>query len=43
LPLQARSAGARVIIVNPQPTEIDSVADVSVRGTAGGVLPQILG
>jgi NAD-dependent deacetylase len=43
LPLQARSVGARVIIVNPQPTEIDSVADVLIRGAAGGVLPQILG
>ena len=43
LPLQARRAGRRVIIVNPQPTEIDSVADVIVTGAAGAVLPALLG
>jgi NAD-dependent deacetylase len=42
LPLHARRAGARVIIVNPQPTEIDSVADVVVTGAAGAVLPELL-
>ncbi len=42
LPLTARRAGARVIIVNPQPTEIDSVAHVVVRGAAGAVLPALL-
>jgi NAD-dependent deacetylase len=42
LPLQARRAGGRVIIVNPQPTEIDSVADVVVSGAAGVVLPALL-
>ncbi len=42
LPLQARRAGAAIIIVNPQPSEIDSVADVVVRGTAGAVLPALL-
>ena len=42
LPRQARRAGVRVIIVNPQPTEIDSVADVIVTGAAGVVLPPLL-
>lgn len=43
LPLRARRAGARVIVVNPQPTEIDSVAAVIVTGAAGAVLPALLG
>jgi len=42
LPMHARRAGARVIIVNPQPTEIDAQADVLVRGAAGVVLPALL-
>ena len=42
LPLRARRAGCRVIIVNPQPTEIDSVADDVVTGAAGVVLPALL-
>lgn len=43
LPLRARRAGAKVIIVNPQASEIDSVADRVVRGTAAVVLPALLG
>ncbi len=43
LPMHARRAGAAVIIVNPQPTEIDSTADLVVRGPAGEVLPALLG
>jgi NAD-dependent deacetylase len=42
LPLLARRAGVRVIVVNPQPTEIDSVADAVVAGAAGVVLPALL-
>jgi NAD-dependent deacetylase len=42
LPMHARGAGARVIIVNPQPTELDARADVIVRGAAGVVLPALL-
>jgi NAD-dependent deacetylase len=43
LPLQARRAGARVIIVNPHASEIDPVADLVVRGSAAAVLPALLG
>jgi NAD-dependent deacetylase len=43
LPLQARRAGAAIVIVNPESSEIDSVADVVVRGTAAAVLPALLG
>jgi len=42
LPSRARRAGVRVIVVNPQPTEIDHVADVVVTGAAGVVLPALL-
>ncbi len=42
LPRQARLAGVRVIIVNPQPTEIDTDADLVVAGAAGEVLPALL-
>jgi NAD-dependent deacetylase len=42
LPMSARRAGVRVIIVNPQPSEIDSVAHVVVRDVAGAVLPALL-
>ena len=42
LPMHARGAGAGVIIVNPQPTEIDASAHIVVRGAAGEVLPALL-
>ncbi len=39
---QARAAGARVVIVNPAPSEIDDAADIVLRGTAAGLLPPLL-
>jgi NAD-dependent deacetylase len=39
----ARSAGAKVIIVNAQPTAFDSVADAVLPGSISEVLPAILG
>jgi NAD-dependent deacetylase len=39
----AHRAGARVVIVNAQPTEYDAIADVVVRGPIGDVLPAIVG
>jgi NAD-dependent deacetylase len=41
LPAVARRAGARVVIVNPEPTELDSQAHVVVRGPAAEVLPAL--
>lgn len=38
----ARDAGARVAIVNPQPTELDAVAHQVLRGTAAQILPALL-
>ena len=37
----ARSAGARVVIVNAEPTPFDDVADAVLRGQIGEILPQI--
>jgi len=42
LPLIAREAGAVVIEVNPEPTEISRAAHITCRGTAGAVLPAML-
>jgi NAD-dependent deacetylase len=39
----ARSAGAKVIIVNAQPTPYDEIADAVLPGSISEVLPAILG
>lgn len=38
----AKSVGAQIIIVNAQPTAMDSVADLVLRGAIGEVLPQLV-
>ena len=38
----ARGAGAKVIIVNPEPTELDSTAHLVLRGTSAQLLPALL-
>lgn len=38
----ARRAGARVVIVNPEPSEIDDQAHLILRGTAAHLLPELL-
>jgi NAD-dependent deacetylase len=38
----AKEAGARVVIVNLEPTEYDELADAVVHGRAGDVLPDLL-
>ncbi|BBL24743.1 MULTISPECIES: SIR2 family NAD-dependent protein deacylase [Comamonas] len=43
LVLQARDAGARVVIVNTAPTELDRLADAMLQGAATTVLPALLG
>lgn len=37
----AKDAGARIVIVNNQPTSMDSLADAVLRGSIGEVLPAI--
>jgi NAD-dependent deacetylase len=38
----ARMAPGKVVIVNPEPTELDDAADAVLRGTAAQLLPQLL-
>ncbi len=40
---QARQAGARVAVINPAASELDSVAHAVLRGTAAQLLPELLG
>ncbi len=42
LPRIARMAGARLVIVNRDPTPHDDIADVVVRGEIGAVLPALV-
>ena len=39
----ARDAGAKIVIVNAQPTPFDEVADAVLDGSISEVLPAILG
>ena len=39
---RARSAGAKVVIVNPEPTELDGVAHAVLAGTSAQILPRLL-
>lgn len=42
IPVDARQAGAKVIQVNPHATDLDSIADHNLRGTAAMVLPELV-
>jgi NAD-dependent deacetylase len=42
LPAGARRAGAVVITVNPEPTDLDELAAIRIRGKAAEVLPRLL-
>jgi NAD-dependent deacetylase len=42
LPARARRAGAAIITVNPEATEADALAEVSIRGGAAVALPSLL-
>lgn len=39
----ARDAGARIVIVNAEPTEMDDIADAVLRGSIGEILPRLVG
>ena len=39
----AKEAGARVVIVNAEPTEMDEFADAVLRGPIGDLLPRLVG
>ena len=38
----ARSTQGRVVVINPESSDLDDAADVVLRGTAAGLLPQLL-
>jgi len=38
----AKDAGARVVILNAEPTEMDSLADVVLRGSISALLPRLV-
>ena len=38
----AKSAGARVVILNEQPTEMDALADAVIRGSVRAILPRLV-
>lgn len=42
VPLVALQAGARLIVINAEPTPLDELADVVILGRSGEVLPQVL-
>src|SRR5216684_4507124 len=42
LPFVARDAGAAVIEINPEPTEVSPAARIACRGPAGHVLPALV-
>lgn len=41
IPLLAKHAGAKLVIVNREPTSLDRIADAVVKGEIGTVLPEI--
>jgi NAD-dependent deacetylase len=43
IPIQAKRAGGMLAIVNAEPTDLDDIADVVVRGQAGDVLTAAVG
>jgi NAD-dependent deacetylase len=38
----ARMAAGKVVLINPEPTELDDTADTVLRGKAAQVLPQLM-
>ena len=38
----AKEAGARIVIMNAEPTEMDALADVVLRGSISELLPRLL-
>jgi NAD-dependent deacetylase len=42
LPTMGQRSGATIIQVNPNSTDLDDIADINLRGSAGEVLPDIV-
>ena len=43
IPVVALRSGAKLIVINAEPTPLDEFADVVIRGKSGEVLPEIVG
>ena len=39
----ARAAAAKIIVINPKPSQASAIADIELTGKAGQVLPELLG
>jgi NAD-dependent deacetylase len=42
LPVIAKRSGARLIIVNREPTPLDEIADLCLQGRLGVILPALV-
>jgi NAD-dependent deacetylase len=42
IPYVAARAGATVVQINPEPTTLDALADVNLRGRAAEILPDLV-
>jgi NAD-dependent deacetylase len=42
IPVLAVRSGAHMILINAEPTRLDELADVVIRGQSGEVLPEIV-
>ena len=42
IPVIAAQSGAKLIVVNAEPTPLDELADVVIRGKSGEILPEIV-
>jgi NAD-dependent deacetylase len=42
MPLRAKQAGAKLVIINRDPTPHDGYADVVINGVAGEIMARIL-
>ena len=42
IPVLAARSGAQLVVINAEPTPLDEVADVVIRGKSGEILPEIL-
>jgi len=43
IPIDAHRAGATVVQINPNATDLDAIADFNMRGTAANLLPEFVG
>jgi NAD-dependent deacetylase len=43
LPVIAKRQGAKLVILNREPTELDAIADLVIRAESGGVLGSLPG